>query len=106
MPGGQPWQVGGLELPFFVGYDIGSTQLVFTPRLGLWVGGSYGMRTLVTVSGGVGVGIACKIGKGWEVTPELLWRSSPLGFDGVVRDGAREGVTGFEGGLTFSRMGE
>lgn len=103
--GGQPWQVGGLEVPLFVGYDLGRSQLVLTPRLGAWVGGGYGMRTLVTGSGGLGIGVACPVGERWELTPELLWEWSPIGFDGVVRDGEHVGLTGFQGGLTLSRTG-
>lgn len=99
--GGQPWHIGTLDVPLFIGFDVGTSQAVISPRLGGYVVGSYGQNTLATGSLGLGLGWAFRAGP-LDIMPELIYRWSPVGFSGANPDPEQLGVSGLELGAGVS----
>ncbi len=99
--GGAPWQVLSLQLPLLIGWDLGPSQLVFSPRMAGWYATSYGQTPIWTASAGLGIGLHIPVRK-VELRPEISWSWAPLGFSGVNDDPGRIGAGGFELGLSVA----
>ncbi|HNC95437.1 MAG TPA: hypothetical protein PKW90_04890 [Myxococcota bacterium] len=96
--GGAPWHILSLQLPLLVGWDLGPSQLVFSPRVAGWYATSYGQAPIWTASAGFGLALHIPVRK-VELRPELSWSWAPLGFSGADDDPTRIGAGGIELGF-------
>lgn len=102
--GDSPWHIVGVSAPLLWGREVGRHALVLGARLAdqLWVG--EGQRPINLFLAGGTVAFAARVGRRWEVMPELALMWSPVSFNGEVE--RRTGAGVLQLGLSISRLPE
>jgi hypothetical protein len=80
--GGTPWHLGSIVVPLLVGHNFGKHQLVWGPRVAyeLWTG--EGQDPIHLFYGGASVAFAWRLGRHFELVPELAILYSPIEMGG------------------------
>jgi hypothetical protein len=101
--GGTPWHLASVTAAFLIGHNFGRHQLVWGPRLGYQIWAGEGMNAIRMPIAGLSLGFAWRVGKRWEIFPELVVVGSPLRFGGEVDDMERTGAGATQLTLGVSR---
>ncbi len=103
--GGTPTHVGEVTVPVLVGFDLGESQFVVSPRFRGGVVGSVGQVPIVLGGGGLGVAWYLPVRR-LEVAPEVIVTYSPIALDGEVKSADKRGgwVIEVGGAVSFGRQ--
>lgn len=102
--GGTPTHVGEVTVPVLVGFDVGRSQLVVSPRFRAGVIGSVGQVPITLGAGGVGLAWYLPVRR-VELAPEVIVTYSPIALDGEVKAADKRGGWEIElgGAVSFGR---
>jgi len=90
--GGTPWHIGSAAATILVGHNLGRHAITWGPRAGYAIWGGEGQNPIYLQLYGASCAFAWRLGKNWELTPELLVLYSPVHFGGEVEGSRQDGA--------------
>lgn len=97
--GGTPWHQIGAIVPLYIGHNIGDDQFVWGPHVGLHLWTGMGQNPIVLPTAGGSVGYAWRIGRTFDLIPQLDIFFTPVGVGGEVHNMTYNGSWGVQLGV-------